>query len=266
MLPVRIRGFMAIDAMAPDAADILCNAVKRNENLSININLMGMLAQRNDSEKQLKDLAQRDDIPGDLARFELARRSNSPKTTHYLEKILSIGHPILVEYIYSRIEDDLAKKRNVDFYIAPLANYITSKDLASTRVTPMHTLLATGIGALGDMKRPAADKALAEIFQRPDNDPLKQLAIVSLYSTTNPNVVALVKPCVKSPYPDTKAYAAMLLAKFNDPDAVPALLEVQLARPTTDPEVMALVDWYLLRFAGTAQKTQAVETITRSLR
>ncbi|HPS51957.1 MAG TPA: hypothetical protein PLK08_00225, partial [Phycisphaerae bacterium] len=266
MLPVQIRGFMAIDAMAPNAADLLCDAIKLSRNLSLSINIMRMLASRDDSTKQLTELSSRNDIVGDMARFELARRSNASSAGVYLQKLLSLGHPIIVEYVYNRIESDLADKRNVDFYIAPLANYIQSRELSSTRITPMHTLLATGISVLGDMQRPAADKVLAEIFSRPDNDPLKQLAIVALYATPNRNVAAMAKPCLKSPYPDTKAYAAMLLAKFNDPAAIPALLEVQLARPTTEPDVMALVDWYLLRFAGNAKTTQAVETITRSLR
>ncbi|HDY65383.1 MAG TPA: hypothetical protein ENH84_04015 [Phycisphaerae bacterium] len=47
-----------------------------------------------------------------------------------------------------------------------------------------------------------------------------------------------------------KTYAALLLARNGDRDAIGALLDIQKNSPTHQTDVLTLVNWYLLKLAG----------------
>lgn len=266
MAPVKIRAYMVISELAPNASDALLKAIDSAEGLSMKINILRLLTERKDSLPRLEKLAHYDSPVGALARFEMARAMKHAKREEYLEKVISYGHPIMIEYVFNRMQQDIDDKKPVDFYVQPVQKYILAQELESDRVTQMHSLLAFGVELLGKMNDKAANQAISSILQRHDGDPLKQLAIVALYAADNGEIVPMVAPSVKSPYPATKSYAAMLLAKFNDPAAIPALLDIQAAQATTESDIMALVDWYLLKFAGNTTVDASVNTILRSIK
>jgi len=255
---VRIRAYLAVADLSPKATLQIAKAIRASDNPFFRINLLRILAERNDAQDILPQFAVGDSILAAVARFELARAKGGPAAAKAVAELFEMGHPIVVEYVLNRMRKDVEeKKAAADFYTKPVLKYIRSAELDSRRMTPLHDRVAMAVELLGNLGTPDAIKGIWEILDQADNDTIRRLTAGALYRCDNKAVCDLVRPLLKSPFSDLKTYAALLLARNGDPQAIPALLEIQQAAKTHKADVLTLTNWHLLKLAGQAKPAAA---------
>ncbi|MCD4825278.1 MAG: HEAT repeat domain-containing protein, partial [Phycisphaerae bacterium] len=265
LMPVRIRAYMTINELSPKAAFVLAQAIRLSKNTMFRINLMRLLSERKDAHATLETFAKGDDILAAVARFELARPAGGKAATQTVSKLLDMGHPILIEYVLNRMRKDIAAdKTKADFYTAPVLKLIRSTKLDPQRMTATHDKIALAVELLSNLGSSEAIKGIWDILSNAKSLATRSLTAGALYRSTNKAVGDLVRPLLKSGYPELKTYAALLLARQGDQAAVPVLLEIQETAKTQKDDVLTLANWYLLKLSGQSEKT--LKAMAKTLR
>lgn len=261
LLAVRVRAYMAIADLSAKASPQLAQAIRSEKNAMLKVNLLRLLADRDDAEPFLRELSLgRDDDPvALLCRFELARPTSGADARAAARAVIQSGHPILIEYVLNRFREDLVAGRDdLDFYVAPTLAFLRQSGLDPNRMTTAHDRAALAIELLGDFGSEAARKGLWAILEDDDRT-LRKLTAGALYRCGDPEVADLVLPLLDSPFGQEKTYAALLLGKCGNARAVPALVELQDRSATQSADVLTLANWYLLKLAE--RDTQAVKDL-----
>lgn len=249
-MAVRIRAYMVLANLMPSASLVLSDGIRTSDNTMLRINLMRILSERDDARYLLRQFAEGKDILSAVARFELARSKGGNSAAKATTELIALGHPIVIEYVLNRMRKDVeAKNSGADFYAAPILKYLRSTEPNPRRMTSEHDRLAVAAELLGNLGTPDAMKGLWDILSAPDST-IKKLTAGALYRSNNKAVCDLVRPLLKSAFPELKTYAALLLARNGDRDAIGALLDIQKNSPTHQTDVLTLVNWYLLKLAG----------------
>ena len=95
--------------------------------------------------------------------------------------------------------------------------------------------------------------ALGSMIADKGKTTLRELAVGALYRCDNPKVCDLVRKLVDSPYIKIQRYSTLLLARHRDTDAVKPLIKLQEETYSSRTELLTLVNWHLLKFAGQAE-------------
>jgi hypothetical protein len=264
---VRVRALQAIDALWPQAGATLAQAISASDSLAFRLNVLRILAQRPDSKEFVRDFAHgpKDDTFTVVARFELARRAGGPAAQQATARAIGREHPIVIEYVLTRMQQDVRARGQVaDFYTAPILKYLRQLDINPGRMTPANGRAAMAVQLLGELDSPEARKGLWDILAQPDTNPLKQLTAGALYRCKNRRIASLLRPSLKSPFPNLRIYSALVLGRAGRIAAVPALLRLQELTSPTQTEVRTLANWYLLKLSG--ESKQAIKKITQSIK
>ena len=263
-MAVRIRAYLVLANLMPSASLVLSDGIRKSDNIMLRINLLRILSERDDAGKPLRQFAKGDDILSAVARFELARSKGGSSAAKSTTELIDMGHPIVIEYVLNRMRKDIeAKKTGADFYTAPILKYLSSGEPDPQRMTPEHDRLAAAAELLGNLGTPDAMKGLWDILSGPETT-IKKLIAGALYRSNNKAVCDLVRPLLKSAFPKLKTYAALLLAKNGDRDAIGVLLDIQKNSSTHQTDVLTLTNWYLLKLAGKTRP--AVKELAKSIK
>lgn len=254
LLPVRIRAYMAVADLSPKASPQLAQAIRAERNAMLKINLLRLLAERDDAGPFLRDLAVANETTpvSRVASFELARKSGGPTARQAAKAVIASGHPILIEYVLNRFREDLdAGREDLNFYVQPVLTFLQRSRLDPSRMTTAHDRAALAVELLGDLGSESARKGLWELLDGEDRT-LRKLTAGALYRCGDPKIADLVQPLLKSPFSQEKTYAALLLGKCNRPEAAPVLADIQQRASTQSVDVLTLANWYLLKLSGSA--------------
>ena len=116
---------------------------------------------------------------------------------------------------------------------------------------------------LGNLGTPDAMKGLWDIISGSDAT-IKKLTVGALYRSNNKAVCDLVRPLLTSAFRELRTYAALLLARNGDRDAIGVLLDIQKNSSTHKTDMLTLANWYLLKFAGETER--AVRELAKSVK
>ncbi len=266
MQAVRVRAYMTVNELSPRAAQTLAGAIRASDSLAFKLNLLRMLADRDDGRHIIAEFAAgpKDDSFAVVARFELARKIGGEQGSQAVTAVIDQAHPIVIEYVLTRMQDDIEKNREkADYYTLPVLKYVRSADLDSRRFTTAHERAALAVQLLGELGSENARKGLWDILSQPDTSTIKQLTAGALYRCKNFQQASLVYPLLKSPFPSLKTYSALLLAKNGNTAAIPTLISLQQQTSPSQPDVLTLTNWYLLKLSGQSKKT--VEKLVKSI-
>jgi hypothetical protein len=266
MQSVRVRAYMAINELSPKAAQILAGAIRTSDSLAFKLNLLRMLAERDDGGHLVAEFADgpKDDSFAVVARFEQARKIGDEHGSLAASTAIAQEHPIVIEYVLTKMQTDIEKNREkADFYTLPVLAYVRSADLDGRRFTSAHERVALAVQLIGELGSENARKGLWDILSLPDTSTVKQLTAGALYRCKNKQYASLVHPLLKSPFPNLKTYSALLLAKNDNTDALPVLLSIQERTSSNQTDVLTLTNWYLLKLAGQSKET--VEKLVKSI-
>ncbi len=262
--PVRIRAYMVLADIMPAASLALSDGIRQSDNTMLRINLMRILSERDDAGYLLRQFAAGSDPLAAVARFELGRKKGGKPAAKATDELISLGHPIVIEYVLNRMRKDVeAKNARADFYVAPILKYLHSKELNSQRMTSEHDRFAIAAELLGNLGTPDAMKGLWDILSGSDAT-IKKLTVGALYRSNNKAVCDLVRPLLSSAFPELRTYAALLLARNDDRDAIGVLLDIQKNSSTHKTDMLTLTNWYLLKFAGETER--AVRELAKSVK
>lgn len=253
-LSVQVRAYMAKAALSPGAGREIVSAIQTSDNVLLKCNLLRILSELKGAEEYFAILSKQQDVTGSIARFEIASRSGGKKAAKALAEMLKPGHPIVIDYAIFKMQKDIATgDREMDFYVGPMMQYVRSADIDSRRMTPTNGRVAKVIRLLGRTGGTTSTWALRELLRKKSNTTLRELAVGALFRCDTPNVCPLVKPLTRSPFPKIMQYATLILARHGDRDAVEPLMKLQADSYEDDVELLTLVNWYLLSFAGRAE-------------
>jgi HEAT repeat protein len=265
LLAVRVRAYMAIADLSTKASPQLAQAIRSEKNAMLKINLLRLLANRNDAGPFLRELSlgSEDDPVTLVSRLELARPTGGANARDAARAIVRSGHPILIEYVLNRFREDLdADRHDLDFYVQPILAFLRQTELDPSRMTTAHDRAALAVELLGELGSESARKGLWAILEGDDRT-LRKLTAGALYRCGDPEIADLVLPLQDSPFGQEKTYAALLLGKIGNARAVPALVELQNRAATQSPDVLTLANWYLLKLAE--QHVQAVKDLAHEV-
>jgi HEAT repeat protein len=252
---VRIRAYMVIDELGTplEATTVLTEAIEKSDNTMLRLNLLRLLTAQSASKVSVKRIAQEDSITGAVARFEMARSIGGSVATTETRTCLDLGHPVIVEYVLGRFAENLqADKHHAAFYVQPLLDYLGREELESPTLTRRHERAAMAVELLANLGTKPAMDGLTRLLNDSASQARQKLIAGALYRSTNATTAELVRPMLKSGYPELRTLAALLLAKHNQPDAIPVLLDIQNTSRTHKADVLTLTNWYLLKLAGQA--------------
>lgn len=263
---VRVRAFMALGELSPKASEQILRAIYASESPMFQINLLRILAERIDAEGNLRDLA------GSglrevavLATFELARRSPGDDASRHVRNALALEHPIVIEYVLNRFAEDVKdhKKDRAEMYVDPVLEYLDTLELPRGQMTLSHDRAALAVELLAELGTPRAMEGLKMLLAGKTLTPIRQLTAGALYRSNNPEVCAISRGLLASPFSELKTYAALLLARHGHLDALPSLRDIQQQEATQRTETLTLVNWYILKLSN--QSRQTVESLAESV-
>jgi HEAT repeat protein len=260
LLPVRIGAYWAIAELDENPANELAEAIGREENLLLQLNLLRMLAERDNAEAHLTGLAMVEGTVGKVAAFEVARLGNGEALPAALAAVAEEGHPVVIDYVLNRFrQDSQADKPAAEAYVPPLLAYLSDLKLTRNRMTPNHDRGAAVVEMLANHGSHAAMAGLSKLLEGTDNSSRRQLVAGALYRSTNAGAVDLVRPLLDSAYSELYTYAALVIARHGGDAAIPVLLRIQDHKDITRPDVLVLANWYLIKLSGmTAPSVNAI--------
>lgn len=245
---LRLRAYRARAATSPNAADLLAKAIAGNSQTALQVPLVAMLAARDDSAAQLKELAKGDDTVGLLAKFELARTDGGDAAARAaLEAATKAPHPVVIKHMLDAAGEDIkAKGKAADFYVKALEAILEIPKSDPDRMQPEHIRGARAATLLANLGTPAAMEVL-KTHLADKNTAIARVTATGLLRSSNPATCDLMRPYLKSPYPELAADAALLLGRFGDADAK-APLSAIAAKPERNSKLLiVLANWYLLK-------------------
>jgi len=259
---LRMKAYWAIADADPNASAILAEAFGRSDDVVWRINLLHMLSSRDDAQGYLRQIAGTDDFTARLAEFELARAGGADITAA-VQRALHQPHPVVVDYILERAEQDLqSNPSQAACYAAPLLRILRAKQSNATRITEEHFRLARTAEFLVNLGTPPALEGLSQILATPYNGTVRAVA-AGLLRANNPAACALARDLLHSPYEELSCDAALVLGRFGDPAAQPMLEKFIDGRRKQPAPLMALSCWYLLKIRG--QSTLAANQLAAEL-
>ena len=262
-MAVRIRAYMVLADLMPSPSPVLADGIRTSDNTMLQVNLLRRLSERDDAKHLVRQFAKGEGILPAVARFELAREKGGKPAVNATTELIAMGHPIVIEYVLNRMRKDVEAKKTADFYTLPILKYLNSAEPNPRRMTGENDRLAAAAELLGNLGTPNAMKGLWDILSGADTT-IKKLTTGALYRSNNTAVCDLVRPLLKSAFSDLKTYAALLLAKNGDRDAIGALLDIQKNSSTHQADVLILANWYLLKLAG--KTAPAVKKMAKSIK
>ncbi len=268
---VRLRAYDVISKLSPKGTQKLTQAFNATTNLLLRINLLQMLADRDDSRDQIDHIAAGNvkNLVTIVAKFEKARNTKpfNPKTAEKIAlEMVNTGHPVYIEYLLTRMAEDIEKDKSAAaFYATPIITYLSSIKLNPRKMTAEHGRAGKAVELLVDLGNETAMKGLWDIVSAPGNSPLKRMTVASMYRSDNDKVCDFVKPLLNSGYPKLRTYAALLLGKHHKPEAISVLEEIQnsLAKKK-DPGPKSLINWYIISLYD--NPTAAVAEISKTIK
>ena len=270
---VRLRGFDVVSQLSPKGTQKLTNAFRGTDNIILRINILQMISERDDSLDQIKMFANgnADDLTTLVAKFEMGRKTNPTYAETVAIDMVKSGHPIYIEYLLNCMAEDLQKSKNpqqkksaAGFYALPIVNYLSAVKINAYRMTANHDRASKAVELLANLGNDVAMKGLWDILSAPGDSPIKRLTAASLYRADNEKVCDFVKPLLKSGYPELKTYAALLLGKYNKPEAITILEDIQGSSTLYKTDLLSLVNWYIIKLSD--KTTQGVADIAKTIK
>ncbi len=247
-IPLRIQAWRTIAAVGNDVADDLTDAISQAKSMRMKLQLLKVLASRNDAPKYLQRLAGSDnEVVAALADFELARLGGGSSAADIALTAMELGHPVVVDYMLDQAAQDIATySQSNELYVPALLSFIATVRADSARMDLEHLRAAQATALLADHGSPQAMEALTELLNRRYNAMSRAVA-AGLMRSDNAAVCDLVRPMLTSPYVELANDAAITLGKFRDDGAAERLGEI-LANPSRyEPALSVLAGWYLIQ-------------------
>ncbi|MFB3892100.1 MAG: HEAT repeat domain-containing protein [Phycisphaerae bacterium] len=260
---LRLRAWRAVSAISP-AADALREAIVASGQTVFRVQMLRVLAAREDSAAQVEALSSGDDSVAVLARMEKLRKAGGAEAAKAVSEAVKLGHPVVLDYVLDRAREDFAARgKDADFYTAGLLAIIQSVEADATSLKAEHVRAAKAATLLADMGTPAAFDGLKKVLAGRYGAPVR-VAATGLLRTKNKAACDLVRPLLKSPYSELASDAAILLGRFADGDATEYLTSV-VSHPDKHSELLvAMANWYLLKIAGRTR--EAGEALAREVK
>ena len=262
---MRVRAFRAMSAMDDAIGPRLGKAISDSDNRTFQCLMMRVLAERADAEASLKRLAREKELPGVLARVELARRAEGfAGLADPLAEAMALGHPIVIEYVLDCAKNDVKKNpRASDAYTPALLAFVESVPRDEARMTREHIQAAMAVKWLAELASPRAVEGLKKLAAG-RYDAVLRLTATGLYKSDNLALASeLAAPLLASAYPDIQQDAALTLGRNGDKRAT-AMLEAIVADSNSNPALQTSAAWYLLKIQG--KTAQAVQELARQVK
>lgn len=259
-IPVRARACSAIAEAEPAAGAFLYEIISGSDQILFNVNVLGMLATMDDAASWMEKLSADGGPVGVLARFDLARLRRQPELADRAREALMMGHPMVVDYVLERMEEDQKSRQPVAApYQDALLVFIGETPVKGTTMTELHYRLARASTLLAEMETPQASQGLKELLAQRYSSRVRAVA-AGLLRVNKPSVCELARPLLESPYEELRTNAALILGRFGDQEAQEPLKEI-VAYPERHPTALvAMASWYLLKVAG--QDQVAVQSLS----
>jgi HEAT repeat protein len=261
LLPVRLRAYWAVAELAENPGPELADAIRQSDSMMLQLNLLRLLADRDGTDGFLREFAGRNDSIAVAARFELARRTGPQKLQAAVAELIDEEHPVVIDYVIHRFRQDLRDDRSkaAEQYVQPLLAYLDSLDLPRSRMTGAHDRGAAIVELLANHGSRRVVAGLREMLAGTRNSARRQLIAGALYRSENPIAADLVRPLLDSAYPELYTYAALVLARHGQADAIPVLKRLQENADINRSDVLVLANWYLIKLSGmTAPSVDAI--------
>ncbi len=251
---LRLAAYRAIKEISPRASAELADAIGKSTRTGIRVRLLKLLADRSDSSLFLVQISKGKDVIADLARFELLRIKGGDRAAGAVAQVVKSGHPIVIDYVLSRANEDIKKRPDKSAYYAiSLAEYIRSVEPFPKAMGADHQRAAVAATLLGDLGTPEALGLLRKILSGRYNGVTRATA-AGLLRSTNRAVCDIAAPLLRNPYREIAMDAAFTMGRFADRRAAP-MLRTTLDHPQRySSAVTALCAWYLLKIEKATQK------------
>lgn len=261
---VKLRAHRAISALSEKVPASLMRAIPAGDQTAFRVHLMRVLAWRADSGPQIDELAKGEDAIAVLARFEQARPKGGGAASLAAVEAAKLGHPVVIEYLLDRARQDVKDKgAAADFYVGGLAQVIESVHTDPQEIRQEHYLAAKAATILADCQ---SAKAVAELKRllAGKYTAITRAVATGLLRTKNPAACDLLRPLLDSPYSELATDAALLLGRFGDKEALPALKAIAAAPDRHPTLLLVLANWYILKIDGRSKA--AAEGLARTVR
>jgi len=250
-LQVRISAYMAKTAVSPESGKEIISEIQKSDNIVIQCNLMKIICTMENSSRLFKFLLKEKGLVGDMARFEIAVGTGGDDAKASLKKMLEPGHPIIVDYVISRMGMDIeANNKKTDFYIGPLLHFVKNADISARRMTPTNIKITEIIKLMGQTDSAESVRAINDLLKEDNDKTLRELVTASLFRCDSEKICRIIHPLVKSPFPKLMKYATLILARHGDRRAIGPLVKLQASSLDSEIELLTLVNWYILKFAS----------------
>ena len=250
LAPVKMQAHKCVAELSNDPPGALREAIISSGEPVLCVLLLRVLADRDDSQAQLKVLSAGTDVAAALARMELARKDGGEPAAKAVAEAMALEHPIVVDYVLDRAKKDVADRgQKADFYTASLLKYIQSVPPNPKQMEEEHRRAAEAATLLIDLGTPAALEGMKGILAG-RYSAVTRSAAVGLLKSGNRATCDLARPLLKSPYNELATDGALALGRFGDPGASDFLCDI-VARPDRHRvELLAMASWYLVKIAG----------------
>jgi len=248
---LKVRAYRAISAIDKDGAALLAKAIAATDHRRFQCFMIRTLAERPDSADALKTLAKLKDMPGILARLELARMDKDLKgIATPLDEAINLGHPIVIEYVMDVARKDARERHQAaDAYTPALLKFVQSVSRDETSMKPEHIQAALAIKLLVELNSERSLAGVKKITTGP-YDALLRMTATGLYKCDNlPAACELAAPLLKSVYEDVRQDAALTLGRNGDRRAMAELTNI-VSNAQDKPALLAVASWYLLKTQG----------------
>ena len=232
-----------------DAPAELRRAVASADTTRMRLNLVRVLADRDDAAGPLRSLADGAGPVAAAARLELARRGGD--LTAATLAATRLGHAGVVEYLLARGRQDV-EDGEADGYVDALIEVVQSAPADAVRPTLEHRQAAAAAALLVDIGHARGLAALEEILSGPYNA-LQRAVATGLHQTDDPAACRLAAHVVDSPYRELAADAALVLGRHERPEALPGLGSILRHAERHPAPVRILSSWYVLLQADAAE-------------
>ncbi|MCE5327553.1 MAG: HEAT repeat domain-containing protein [Planctomycetaceae bacterium] len=249
--PVRVSAYAALAELSPRDVQTVRTALQGSDMTIFKIYLLKIVAKSPQAQQQLRILASNDNPSvAVLVRLELARLDGAAQTGAAAAAALKLGHPIVVDYVVECARKDMADRGPLaEAYVAPLLAYIRSLDAPGATLGADHIRGAMAATLLINLGTPAATDGLREIAAGRYGSGVRMVG-AALMRTTNPECIGLARVLIASSYQEVVFDGALTLARFNQPQALPALRKIVDNPDPAQPGATAMAAWYVLKLSG----------------
>ena len=243
----RIIACRALAAASPRSVPVIFASLRKSRSMVYRIRAMGIIAEQAGAQPYITAIAKSSLLIGPLAGFEQSRTAPGPASSLAVDKALALKHPIAVDYVLRRAEEDIKKLGDrAAFYVAPLLKYIASVEPDTDRMAQEHILAAQATTLLTNLGTPKAiagiDKILAGRYSA-----ITRSTAAGLLRATNKAVCPLARKLLKSPYQELATDGALTLGHFADPAATEYFNRIITRQSGHAVAEITLASWYLLK-------------------